>query len=470
MADTFVQVATDGAGKKLQSFSNTVNGATDIHSSGVTLVNEIGVPITGTLFRDLIVAQRFTALSDSLADGISSFWTQTTANGGTVISATGEGQLRTSTATNGSAAIQSPAQPYHPGQVNWVHSTARFADTGVAGNIRRIGMFTLSGGVPQEGFYFELDGTTLYACYAKAGVATRTASTAWSRVAEVPFVLDANYHSFEIRYAANSIWYYVDHVLRHAVSGTATPLTTTITLPIAIQNIKTSGASDVLLAVRNIGNGRFGMPGSVVIETGLFAGEALSVGGGTPHDSVDSGNPQKIGGRAQATAPTAVADGDRVNGWFSPNGAQVVVDRRDLGRTPVSIVYSLTNPATADTLVTGSRSIGGAAATSAATFAASAGKTFRITGVTVSTRTTTAAVPWATVTLRMNPSGAAVVGSPAQAQVTVGGTAAVIGNTGNTNFPLLEGFEISGTQQVGISLANNVATNVVSISVVGFEY
>ncbi len=50
---------------------------------------------------------------------------------------------------------------------------------------------------------------------------------------------------------------------------------------------------------------------------------ALNVGGDVAHDTADAGNPLKIGGKASATAPTAVAAGDRVDGWFGTNGAQV---------------------------------------------------------------------------------------------------------------------------------------------------
>ncbi len=42
------------------------------------------------------------------------------------------------------------------------------------------------------------------------------------------------------------------------------------------------------------------------------------------HDEVDIGAPTKMGGIAKATAPTAVADGDRVNAWLKPDGSQCV--------------------------------------------------------------------------------------------------------------------------------------------------
>ena len=56
-----------------------------------------------------------------------------------------------------------------------------------------------------------------------------------------------------------------------------------------------------------------------VLETGSSSVGALAVGGGTPHDSVDSGNPLKLGGKVVGT-PSAVADADRVNAQFDQMG------------------------------------------------------------------------------------------------------------------------------------------------------
>lgn len=57
-----------------------------------------------------------------------------------------------------------------------------------------------------------------------------------------------------------------------------------------------------------------------ILETGVSAFGALGVGGGTPHDSVDSGNPIKIGGVAYTGDPTPVANGDRVAASFDTKG------------------------------------------------------------------------------------------------------------------------------------------------------
>ncbi len=48
--------------------------------------------------------------------------------------------------------------------------------------------------------------------------------------------------------------------------------------------------------------------------------------GNVAHDSVDFGNPMKIGGYASAAAPTNVSgDGERVNAWYLRNGAAATV-------------------------------------------------------------------------------------------------------------------------------------------------
>lgn len=482
MAESFVQVAPDSTGKKVQTFDNTVNGVANVQANAVALVNELGVPFTYTGFRDLVVAQRFTALADSLADGISSFWTQTLANDGTITSTVGEGQLKTSVAVNGSAHMRSPVITYHPGQINWVHATGRFGDLGVAGNIRRVGMFTVSGDAPQEGFYYELDGTVLYACHVKAGVVTRVASTAWTRAADAPFTLTTGYHSLEIRYAANTVWFFTDHVLRHVATGVATPLTTTLALPMAIQNVKTSGATDVTFAIRNIGNGRFGMPGSAVLETGLMAVEALSVGGATPHDSVDSGNPLKVGGVARATVPAAVADGDRVNGWFTPNGAQVVRDNRDQGRVLRNLFMAvpiLSTTAEVMMLLTGVRGTTAEAQTATPTVV-SAGKTYRINSIVLEHKAI-ASLTGVMFRLRANPAGVAVVGSTLIDNWTIGpiGPAAP---TAGAQAPAMvitfpEGLEFAAGTGLGLGMIGIAATGAPGTaggygraSIYGYEY
>ena len=62
------------------------------------------------------------------------------------------------------------------------------------------------------------------------------------------------------------------------------------------------------------------------LQVDVISGGSVAQGGDVAHDSVDSGNPVKIGGKAvtNTTVPTAVAAGDRVQAWFDQQGAQAV--------------------------------------------------------------------------------------------------------------------------------------------------
>jgi hypothetical protein len=232
-----------------------------------------------TALRDLLVAERYTQISDSLADGVATYWTQTAANGGTATSSGGEGLIQSNANATGSIQIVSPTMDYRPGQVNWLNSAVRLGDTGSAGNIRRWGAFTVSGTTPQDGYAYELNGTTLNAVVFKAGVATAVASTSWSKFATNPFTLTTNYTQFEIRYTANTVWFLINNAEVHRVSGTTTPLTTHLNFPITLQSINSSGASNRILAVRNIGMGGFGQrPATTQTSTtSTVAGSASSV-------------------------------------------------------------------------------------------------------------------------------------------------------------------------------------------------
>lgn len=74
--------------------------------------------------------------------------------------------------------------------------------------------------------------------------------------------------------------------------------------------------------------------------------------GNIANDSVDSGNPVKVGGQARTTNPTAVADGDRVNATFDKLGKQVVVGSiRDLKDGEHTVITSSTAETTIATAV-----------------------------------------------------------------------------------------------------------------------
>lgn len=82
------------------------------------------------------------------------------------------------------------------------------------------------------------------------------------------------------------------------------------------------------------------------------ASDGASVSGDVAHDSVDAGEPVKIGGQARTTNPTAVADADRVNAIFDKIGRQVVTESiRDLKGVQQTTITSSTTETTVVTAV-----------------------------------------------------------------------------------------------------------------------
>lgn len=60
------------------------------------------------------------------------------------------------------------------------------------------------------------------------------------------------------------------------------------------------------------------------LTTGGAGGGASTVTGNVASGVADAGNPVKVGGLASTTAPTAVANNQRVNAWYGVNGTAVV--------------------------------------------------------------------------------------------------------------------------------------------------
>lgn len=59
----------------------------------------------------------------------------------------------------------------------------------------------------------------------------------------------------------------------------------------------------------------------------ISASVQLPPGGNIAHDSADSGNPIKVGGRASTTPVTAVAANDRVDAFFDVQGRQIITQK-----------------------------------------------------------------------------------------------------------------------------------------------
>lgn len=145
-------------------------------------------------------------------------------------------------------------------------------------------------------------------------------------------------------------------------------------------------------------------------------------------------------------------------------------DLKDAGRARVSVTFQAVAPALADTLLTLVKVTNGAVAAGATSIGVTAGKTLRISSITLSVKANAAAAAFATLTFRQNPTGATVITSVSEMRVDVGNTAATIGASDKVEVIFPDGMEFSGTQTFGCSLSAQAITNIISMSANCFEY
>lgn len=143
---------------------------------------------------------------------------------------------------------------------------------------------------------------------------------------------------------------------------------------------------------------------------------------------------------------------------------------KDSGRARVSVTFQAVAPAVADTLLTLVKVTNGAVAAGATSIGVAAGKTLRISSITLSIKANAAAAAFATLTFRQNPAGPTALTSISEMRVDVGNTAATIGASDKVEVIFPDGMEFTGAQTFGCSLAAQAITNIMSISINGFEY
>jgi hypothetical protein len=185
---------------------------------------------------------------------------------------------------------------------------------------------------------------------------------------------------------------------------------------------------------------------------------------------------------AYGTIPSATALGngqvslDEVNGLAfstSVKGVQATnllptQDVKDAGR--VSKAYSAVfTAATTEALVTLTPISDGTAAATATSFGVTSGKRLRIQQVCVSTRNAGAAGQGVVIQLRMTSTGAVTATSPLVGTIATGTNLAIANSANSDCMVMPDGFELSGTQQFGVSQVGSATANN-TVVIQGFEY
>ena len=270
------------------------------------------------------------------------------------------------------------------------------------------------------------------------------------------------------------------------MAGSSTPSSTTTTngiarlSPAGMTQIRanmsayTSGTATITLRASQGG-------GVTFLNQSLPAGSSIIGKVGIDQTTPGTTNLVSIGTNGTVAIGTALPTGANTIGTVNPptltKGTQgatgfTTQDLKDAGRVLFSAatVIAGVTAVIVEALVSLVPTRAGVAAAANTTFAVTAGKTLRITGINVgfiSTGATTVSMRFA---LRMNPTGAVTASSPILHIFTVDSGAALAQAGGWASPPLPDGVEFSGTQQFGISQVGSAITATCWVSMIGFEY
>ncbi len=202
----------------------------------------------------------------------------------------------------------------------------------------------------------------------------------------------------------------------------------------------------------------------VVSSSALPSGAATSAKqdtGNTSCASIDGKLPATLGQKAMAASLSVAIASDQGN---------LPVQLKDSGRVRCTIKFQSTATATGDTILSLTKQLAGVDGSPATTIAVTAAKRLRITNISFSVKAGAAAAAFATLTLRTNPSGNAIISSPSFFRIDLGNTGATIGAADKVDVCIPDGLEFSGAEQICASLAAQATTNIISVTLSGYEY
>jgi len=165
------------------------------------------------------------------------FWTDDSLRDGTVTQDGGEIELNTNTTANGQAKYTTVNKArFVAGSAQLFTAAVNFVTTGSIDNIRRVGAYTSTGSVVEDGFFFELSGSTFSIATKRSGsAAVKVDSGDFNGNIGQNFVPVADtYYKLSVEFTPLSAFWYVDDSLLHKIK--AAHKSNTLTLPVTLEN------------------------------------------------------------------------------------------------------------------------------------------------------------------------------------------------------------------------------------------
>ena len=158
------------------------------------------------------------------------FWAETVTGTGAVAQSGGI-TLTTGTTANSTAKYNTTRSArFVAGSTHNFYAFCKFTTAGTSDNVRRIGPYDSN-----DGFFFQLDGTTLSVGSRIGASDTLVSSGSFNGVIGSTYSINTSYHKLMIEWGAGGAFFYIDNVLVHKL--TMNKLTGKLTLPITVENI-----------------------------------------------------------------------------------------------------------------------------------------------------------------------------------------------------------------------------------------
>lgn len=313
-------------------------GTTDGGSLKTNIVDNYGFTAENTPMSELRAVEPVRLIGSGFIGTTldTNFWSSTLTGSGAVAQASGQITLTTGTTANSTSRVDSVRRArYTGGSSNRYRAAIQLTDgeTGTPDNIRRWGAYDTN-----DGAFFELNGTTMYVVTRKGGNDVKVAMADWNGKG---FTVDTKAHTYEIYWTNLKVWFIYGDEVCHTITSDTTTWSSTVNLPIRIENINTNGlTSNVQISCRVQTIYRLGALETQPIsryQSGTTAGLILKYGPGNLHGLI-------IGGVAQNSVIT-LYDNTAASGtiiWASGTmGAQTQPFALDFHSLPFSTGLTL---------------------------------------------------------------------------------------------------------------------------------
>lgn len=265
-AQTFLQLATDFLTTALtitQSPYSAALGRTSLAAQTRAAIYDFQVDEFASISaqnNDFSVAHRVNLIADNFRqvtplDAL--LWTTVVVGTGTGAIANTRLELKTGVTANSAVKITSTiVGRAYSGISQQYRAGVQLLNAGDINCVKRWGAFNDS-----DGFFWELDGTSLFAVSRRLGVDTRTISTSWTSLPTFVLALGGSNTTFSITFFGNTAFFIIGGDVAHRMSGTVGGLsrTGTLNLPIRQEIFNKNGAAvDNTLIITGTSLYRFG--------------------------------------------------------------------------------------------------------------------------------------------------------------------------------------------------------------------